>query len=170
MYTLWSHGELVGESALDYVRVIRDLRTGDLHLTSRGLTLIDRLAQTHADVYYSARRFNSDPANESHATSLAADCAAERDQYESLALEMRSPDGRVIPTEDIYIRDTAYSQAIGDECADHEESLADLPLADVLDPEDLEAFEAQLIDLTEDPPPWVSDELPREPARFQLFV
>jgi hypothetical protein len=67
MYTLWSHGELLGESRLDYVRVISDVRMGELQLTTRGLTLLDRLAQTHADAYYSARRLNSDPANESDA-------------------------------------------------------------------------------------------------------
>ena len=170
MYTLWSHGELLGESALDYVRVIPDLRTGDLHLTSRGLTLLDRLAQTHADAYYSLRRLNSEPSNQSHAKSMAADCAAEQDQYESLALELRAPDQRVIPTEDIWIRDTEFSQAIGTECDSHEEeSLTDLTLAEGSDP-DLEAFEAQLMELAEDPPPWVSEGPPREFPRFQLYV
>jgi hypothetical protein len=168
MFTLWSHGQLLGESALDYVRVISDLRSGDLHLTTMGLTLIDRLAQTHADAYYSARRLHSEQATEAD---LVADSAAERDQYDSLALELRAPDGRVIPTEDIYIRDTAFNLAIDEERDDNEEeSLTDLTLIDVLRPEDLETFEAQLIDLAEDPPPWVSDEQPQEPVRFQLYV
>ena len=42
-YTLWSHGELLGESALDYVRVFPDLRTGDLYVTTKGRMLIERL-------------------------------------------------------------------------------------------------------------------------------
>jgi hypothetical protein len=171
MYTLWSHGELLGESALDYVRVINNLRTGDLHLTSRGLMVLDRLAQTHADAYYSARRLHIEPANESDEKSLVADLAAERDQYESLDLELRAPDGRVIPSEDIYIRDTEFLLAIDEERDDDdEESLKDLTLVDILDSEDLEAFETQLKDLAEDPEPWVSDDQPREPARFQLYV
>jgi hypothetical protein len=170
MYTLWSHGDLLGESALDYMRVINNLRMGDLHLTARGLTLIDRLAQTHADAYYSARRLNIEPTNESDAKSLAADLAAERDQYESLALELRDPDGRTIPTEDIYIRDTAWLLAIDGDIEDEEELFTELPVVDVPDSEEHEALEAQLMDLAEDFPAWVSDEQPREPARFQLHV
>jgi len=172
MYTLWSHGELVGESALDYVRVISDLRTGDLHLTTKGLTLIDRLAQTHADAYHSARQLNIEPANESHAKSLVADAAAERDQYETLALELRAPDGRVIPAEDIFIRDTAWLLAIDEERhGGEEESPTDLPLDDEREAGDLEAFETQMMELAEDLcPPWASDEQPREPVRFQLYV
>jgi hypothetical protein len=55
-YTLWSHGELLGESALDYVRVDPNLRTGDLQMTERGLIVIDRLTQVREDCYRSARR------------------------------------------------------------------------------------------------------------------
>jgi hypothetical protein len=54
-YTLWSHGELLGESALDYVRVFPEVRMGDLEPTTRGLTLIGRLTQTREDSYRSAR-------------------------------------------------------------------------------------------------------------------
>ena len=170
-YTLWSRGELLGESALDYVRVIPNLRTGDLHLTAKGLTLIERLAQTHADAYYAARQLRNEAVDESDLKHVFADLAAERDQYEILALEVRAADGSVIPTEDVYIRDTDYLQAIAhDRDDDEDEALDDVALDDVLDGDDLKAFEEQLIELREDFPPWASDEPEREPARFQLYV
>lgn len=115
-YTLWSHGALLGESELDYVRVFPRLRTGDLQLTPKGLLAIERLTQTHADCYYGARRLNRetlrDTADPSDERTLRADLAAEHDQYEALALELRAPNGSVIATESIHITDTDYLLAI----------------------------------------------------------
>jgi hypothetical protein len=102
--------------------------------------------------------------------SLTADLAAERDQYEILALEVRASDGSVIPTEDVYIRDTEYLLAIAHESDEEDESPADVALDDMLNPEDLKALEEQLIELREDFPPWASDVPEREPVRFQLYV
>src|SRR5688572_22512388 len=108
MYTLWSHGQLLGESALDYARVFPKLRTGDLELTPRGLTLIGRLTQTREDSYRSARRVTNPGAgaSEDSQETFCADAAAFNDQYTALALELHASDGTVIPTEDIHITDT----------------------------------------------------------------
>ena len=171
MYTLWSHGELVGESALDYARAIDNLRSGDLHLTAKGLTLMERLSQTHADAYYTARRLRNEAINESDMQSLEADLAAERDQYESLALELHASDGAVIPTEDIWVADTEYLLAIDAERENREEEALEEPgLDDVLDPDELRAFKEELAELQEDFPPWASHGPEREPVRFQIHV
>jgi hypothetical protein len=171
-YTLWSHGELLGESALDYVRVFPRLRTGDLHLTAKGLTAFDRIAQTHADCYYAVRRSLEQRGygarcEEDEAT-LRADLAAEHDQYQSLALELRAPDGTVILTEDIHVRDTHYLMAIADECEDEEADFGDSgPEGLVDDPADVEEL---LADFDLEPEPWEQEQPEREPVRFQLHV
>ena len=169
-YTLWSHGELLGESALDYVRVIPKLRTGDLHLTEKGLIVFDRIAQTHADAYYSARRFNraNGADDELEKKTLHADLAAEEDQYAALALELRAPNGSVIGTEGIHVTDTEYLLNIDRERQDEDESLEESGTEDDLD------FDSALEDLAEefeaDHPPWASEGPERPPARFQLYV
>ena len=168
-YTLWSHGELLGESELAYVRVFPRLRMGDLKTTPKGLIVIERLTQTHADSYYAARRLSSkklqDTVDSSDENALLADLAAERDQYEALALELRAPNGSVIATERISISDTDYLQAIGCE-PDEEEEFPDGASDDVFDPA---VLEQQLEEFEEDPP-WLQPAPEREPARFQISV
>ena len=174
-YTLWSHGELLGESALDYVRVFPRLRTGDLQVTPKGLTVLDRVSQTHADAYYTARRLNREKSQGTVDTSdeetLSADLAAERDQYEALALELRAPNGVVIATEDIYISDAEYLLAIGFEADEEDElTVVDATPADALDPDNGAAVEEMLEEFEEDHPLWAQPAPERQRARFQLSV
>lgn len=154
-YTLWSHGELLGESALDYVRVFPLLRTGDLQVTPKGLIVLDRLSQTHADAYQTARRLNREKsqgtADASDEKALFADLAAEQDQYEPLVLELRAPNGAVIATEDIWVRDVEYLLAIGAE-ADEELPGVDAAPDDSLDADDVAAVEEMLERFEEDHP------------------
>ena len=171
-YTLWSHGQLLGESALDYVRVIPKLRTGDLHLTERGLIVFERISQTHADGYYSARRLNHNRAHGAldglEEKTLHADLAAEQDQYAALALELRAPNGSVIGTEGIHVTDTEYLLNIDRERDEEDESLPESGAEDTM------LSESALEDLAEefeaDHPPWLSQGPERPPARFQLHV
>ena len=174
MYTLWSKGELLGESELGYVRVFPRLRTGDLKTTPKGLIAIERLTQTHADSHYSARRLTSeklqDTVGPSDEKTLLADLAAEADQYEALALELRAPDGSVIATESIYVADTDYLQAIDSERDEEDEFPTDVASEDLLDSDDRAALQQQLEEFEEDYPPWVQPAPEREPVRFQISV
>ena len=173
-YTLWSHGELLGESELDYVRVFPLLRMGDLQVTPKGLIAIERLTQTHADSYYGARRVNNersrgtvDPSDEK---TLFADLAAEQDQHEALILELHAPNGSVIATESIYVTDTDYLRAMDSEPDKEDASPPVVALEGVLDPDDLAALEQELEELEEDHPPWAQPAPAREPVRFQISV
>lgn len=169
-YTFWSHGELLGESALDYVRVDPKLRTGDLHVTAKGLTIFDRISQTHADGYYAMKRLNAQEiCDEDEEKTLRADFAAEDDQYEALALELRAPNGEVIPTEDIYMQDTEYLLAIGAE-AEEENRVEDPALGESLEAEALQLVEELRAQIDEDHPPWAPQLPEREPVRFQIYV
>lgn len=173
MYTLWSHGQLLGESALDYVRVIPKLRTGDLDVTEKGLVLIERLSQTREDGYRSARRAVEEDAEASFDESertLFADLAALNDQYEALELELRGPNGTVIPTESIYIADTEYLQRIGMERDEEDEAPAEGSTEVGLDPDILAALEDQLAEFEREHRPWLPEEPDRPPVRFQISV
>jgi hypothetical protein len=165
-YTVWSHGELLGESELDYVRVFPHLRTGDLHVTPKGLIAFDRLAQTRADSYYAARRLNNENSrgtiDPSDQKTLFADLAAEHDQHE--ALELHAPNGSVIATESIFVTDTEYLLAIDSERAEED------ALESLVDPDDLAALEQDLEEFEEDHPPWAQPATAREPVRFQVSV
>jgi hypothetical protein len=165
---------LLGESTLDYVRVIPYLRTGDLELTEIGLTIIQRLTQTREDCYRSARRLckgkTKGELEESDMKTLLADLDAQRDQHDALAFELRATDGSVIPTESIHVTDTEYLLAIARERDEEDESSPDVRPEDVLDSDDLAALEEQLAEFEEDHPPWLPDAPEREPARFQIAV
>jgi hypothetical protein len=170
-YSLWSHGELLGESTLDYVRVISNLRTGDLHLTQKGLTVIGRLSQTRDDSYRGARRViveRSDSGDRSSEPTLRADLSALQDQYDALALELRAPNGAVIPTYDIHVTDTEWLLAIDRERDVDEESSTKDATDDGLTPDFLAALEERAESEVEEP--WLPEAPGRPPARFQLSV
>ena len=172
-YSLWSRGELLGESALDYVRVTNNLRTGDLHLTQKGLTVIGRLTQTRDDCYRSARRVNmerSDSGDESSEPTLRADLSALHDQYDALALELRAPNGEVIPTDDIHVTDTELLRAIDRERDEEEESSTEDAISGGQDPDFLADLVDQLAELVVEHPSWLPEAPDRPPARFQLSV
>ena len=80
-YTIWTRSQLLGGSELDYSRVLPRQRSGDFLPTAIGETLIP-------------------------ASSVDANGSLEPREP---SLELRGPDGSVIPTEWIEIRDTAYS-------------------------------------------------------------
>jgi hypothetical protein len=171
-YTLWSHGEQLGESALDYVRVINNLRTGDLQLTQKGLTVIGRVTQTREDSYRSARRVNMERSGSGDGSSeptLRADLTALNDQYEALALELRAPNGKVILTDGIHVTDTEFLLAIDRERDGEEDTSTQDAIDDGLDPDLLADLEDQLAELVAEEP-WLPEAPARPPARFQLSV
>jgi len=172
-YSLWSNGELLGESALDYVRVINNLRTGDLHLTQKGLTVMGRLTQTRDDSYRGARRVNrerSDSGDESSEPTLRADLSALHDQYDALALELRAPNGEVIPTDDIRVTDTEWLLTIDRERDEEDEPSTEDAMDSGQAPEVLADMVDQLAEWVVEHPPWLPEPPARPPARFQLSV
>ena len=172
-YTLWSHGELLGESALDYRRVFPNLRTGDLEVTKKGLTVLERLGQLREDCYRSALRVNKQQrgrVDESDLKALDADMRAHRDQHEAAAFELRASDGSVIPTDSIHVTDTLYLLRIDDEREEEEEE-AFLTIATLDDDPDtdLVALEEQIEEF-EERAPWLPARPERDLARFQISV
>jgi hypothetical protein len=97
---------------------------------------------------------------------VAADCAAELDQYEVLQLELRAPNGMPIPTEDIFVRDTEYLMALARD-ADEEVDSTDVATDGVVDEDDLAALEELAF---EDDMPWAQPSSDQKPVRFQLHV
>jgi hypothetical protein len=162
---------LLGESELDYVRVNPRLRTGDLHVTPRGLTVFDRISQFHADGFQAMRRLNRAKGlvSELDEREVDANFAAENDHYEALDLELRAPNGNVIPTDSIYVRDTEYLLALADQVDDDDASPSDLATDSVVDGDGDAVLEEQL-ELEEDHPSWARPAAEREPVRFQLYV
>lgn len=167
MYTLWSRGELLGESTLGYVRVYPNLRTGDLQVTPKGMAVIDRLTQARSDWRTTAKRVldrqSERPVPESEMNELLADMNSAHDQEQALGMELHAPDGSVIPTEDIYVVDTEYLLAIAKECEEEDDDI-------VLSDEDQAAVDEMLEEWEDDHPPWAQPEPEREPERFQIHV
>jgi hypothetical protein len=112
-YTVWSHGRLLGESALDYQRVFPRHRMGDFFPTEAGekvMPIATGVSKAGVDLVRSLS--GAPPGSPARAhlreTSEYADLASAEDHYDALALELRGPDGCVIPTEWIDLRDTEF--------------------------------------------------------------
>lgn len=94
-FTLWSRGQLVGHSDLSARNREARTRAGPLHLTTFGESVIEiacgvARATIESDLSVTAM----------------ADIAAAVDRVRALELQLRGPDGAVIPTNDIIIHDT----------------------------------------------------------------
>ena len=139
MYTLWSHGRLLGTTDLAWARALPRHRAGDLHPTPLGETLLPAARGSHAE----------------------------------LPLELRGPDGEVVPTEDLWIQDSEYLLAVADETPlpdEPEPEWMDDLEADAWDPE-LDAMLAEVPDLPDPPEP--DDDEPeeaREWPRYQVML
>jgi hypothetical protein len=121
-YTLWSHGRLLGESELNYKRVFRRHRMGDFYPTTAvGLKLMavaTGVSPAGIDlakmIRGSRKGFEKGKPSAGwleetlQQTPEWADFAAAQGHCDALALELRGPDGSVIPTEWIDVRDTEF--------------------------------------------------------------
>ena len=99
-YTVWSRGRQLGETDLGFVFRHNGMRCGWLHPTRIGERLIP-MATGVSPALRTVYTIGRDP------TAYADLCSAV-DQEEALELELRSPDGVPIATEDIGIIDTHY--------------------------------------------------------------
>ena len=133
-YTLWSHGRLVGETELAYARCMVKARAGDFYPTEFGQTLMPvatGAVPAAMELSRATRKAADDPCAPAEAlgtpphvvrrtASEYADFAAACDQRDALDLELRRPDGSIVPTEWIDIRDTEYLQSlVFDDDVDH---------------------------------------------------
>jgi hypothetical protein len=127
-YSLWSRGRLLGESPLDFARCMPGLLVGFLRPTPLGEKLLPVASGvTPASLAFSKLLHTSKPRipeEQWHLLPEHADYVSACDEEAALALELRGPDGKVIPTEDIAVRDTEFLMAWS-EAQDHELLAAD---------------------------------------------
>jgi len=119
-YTVWSHGRLLGETELAYTRWMPKLRGGDFFPTEFGETLMPiatggpvamkELVKAMRDAHCGSDDTPASPrgrrATTPQITAAEAELESAVKRRDALALELRRPDGSIVPTEDIDIRDT----------------------------------------------------------------
>lgn len=120
-YTVWHRGRLLGESPLDFVRCMPRLRTGFVHPTTLGEEVLPLAGGTcgAANALHRAARHCSSDEERRRLPEYAAFEAAVRESG-SFDLELRGPDGAVIPTEYVAVRDFGFLDELGDEAFDDE--------------------------------------------------
>lgn len=122
-YTVWSRGRLIGQSTLGYKRAAPGMLAGDFEPSPMGEKLMPiitgvgpalrGLHRVADDVVRVAEgQADGDPTGDYPAdvrrTTEYADAMSLVDELDSLRLELRDPDGVVVPTEMIAVNDTEY--------------------------------------------------------------
>ena len=101
-----------------------------------------------------------------------ADAVSLQDEVESLALELRDPDGNLVRTESIWLYDTRQADTNDPDPLDLDESVRhDLELLefdDDLDPEDLDCFDDDELEM--ELGDTISDVTTPEPGRYQILI
>jgi len=189
-YTVWSKDRLLGHSDLGYVQVFPKHLMGDFHPTELGNALMPVLtgvSRAYKDLAKSSIERWGDSAEkdtsreqrsgEIRSTTEYADAAEAQVHFDALELVLRGPDGSIVPTEWIGVRDTELYAA---ELEAFENDLEDIdPILG--DPADLELLRSvehdmELLDAIEDASPhYGSDDGPYEWEevtfpRYQLQV
>jgi hypothetical protein len=174
-YTLWSRGRLLGESDLGYARCLPRHRMGTLHPTDVGDRLLPVAAGVSAAGIAFGRAF--DRLEQAGRRCSREQCVPEHvdlvsavDEREALAMELRGPDGAVIPTEWIDVRDVAFLLSLAREPEpDPEPESEGDPDDGPWDPDSEDVLDEALVDEEwHSPTDDVEDELPE--MRFQLQV
>src|SRR5215216_5537232 len=127
-YTVWSHGQLIGESDLGYARFLPKARHGNFTPSDAGASAMPVVTGVPAATMALSRAILDGAPNQGvrlEMTTQYADMIAAFDRREALQLELRDESGRVIETEWIDIRDieTLFQRAEEDLCADWESSV-----------------------------------------------
>ncbi|HEX6053061.1 MAG TPA: hypothetical protein VFZ21_27525 [Gemmatimonadaceae bacterium] len=140
MYTLWSRGRLIGQSTLGYERAAPGLLAGDFEPSPFGEKLMPVITGVGPALRCLYRVMDDvwpqvDEQADGHTprgfpaairqTTEYADAVSLEHELDSLALELRGPDGAVVPTESIAVNDTEYLISL----ANAPDSVADLPLS-----------------------------------------
>ncbi|MEP6733326.1 MAG: hypothetical protein ABJE10_21965 [bacterium] len=109
-YTLWSHGQLIGDTELGFPRILDEFRTGWFFPNADGERLMPVFEAVSPAVHAFAKIEPSDDDDkllaqlELKGSALWADLAEAFHRIGSLNLEMRREDGSVVPTLDIGIQ------------------------------------------------------------------
>jgi hypothetical protein len=155
-YTVWSRGQLVGETDLGFIFRGFNRRTGWFHPTEQG----DKLMPDATGVSPALRTVWAIGRD----ATAEADLQAAIDAQERLDLELRGPDGAVIETGDIAIIDTHYLISLGE--------LSDVDDDEVeLTPEQ-QAWVDEMLEAFPDEPdePWRPSDEESELPRYQIQV
>ena len=143
-YTVWSNDRLVGETDLDYITNTSESKFGDFDATEYGEQIIsDRMAPRKA-VCARASLDEVEQANR---------------QRESIPLELRAPDGRVVATDDIEITDLEWLLSLAPL-----HPIADDWRADLDQPTEFDEFDVPEMELAD------GDEPPPDFPRYQIQV
>jgi len=191
-YTIWSHDRLLGETDLGWVRCMENVRSGFFHPSEIGTRLMPTVCGVSpaiSELSRVTREIENAPDVQAHdgarcaveQTTQYADMLAAIEHERGLSLELRGPDGKVIPTESIFVQDSEYLLSLADK-ADEEEfykntwdETTDLELDEELQASvehDLEIlFPSGGVDDWESSD-WVpeSDEAPADFPRYQIHV
>lgn len=142
-YTVWCNDRLVGETDLDYIANTSERKFGDFEATDYGREIIPVLMAPRQAICAHA------PMEEVRALFF---------RREQVQLELRAPDGRVIPTEFIEITDLEWLLTLGgddrDEDWQDDMAIAEAELSERLcacDVDDGERLDAL-------PPEWLDEE------------
>jgi hypothetical protein len=165
-YTVWSRGRLIGHTDLAFTEAVPGARAGFFFPTERGLAAV-RIAVEAAEVLLAARDGGDH-------TTFKADLVAATDRCEALLLELRGPDGAVIPTTDISIRDTelmaSWADLDDDDISSAQLSSAERRALDAAVEHDLmmldDGFGTEWATAGEDEMEWNEPEFPR----YQVYV
>jgi len=126
-YTLWSRGRMLGESDLGFVQVWENVKFGWFHpspvgekfirvLTGTGPALMTLHKMMRDPVRVVARGVEAEPDADSprdiRQTLEYADLASMVDELESLQLELRDPDGKVVAVQHMGVDDTHWKLSL----------------------------------------------------------
>lgn len=122
-YTLWSRGRLLGETDLGFARVYANHRVGWFHPSPQGEALMSVLTGTGPALKAVARLMRN-PLRSSNrsrhggsigewpsdirTTTEYADLVSSVDELESMDLQLRDPDGRIMTVEHVGIDDMQF--------------------------------------------------------------
>ena len=184
-YSLWSRGRLFGHSELAYAQWASWLRAGDFEPSERGHRLmpvilgvgpaLSALYDVAESAWRSERAVGETERSDDWPASVKcssefADAMSLQDEVESLALELRDPDGNVVPTESIWIQDTHRLLARAREGLDLDDVDGDdIDALDLADDDELGETGLELDDLDMELDEY-DEFLEPEFPRYQLFV
>lgn len=120
-YTLWSRGRLLGHSDLGYARTMPLHRMGTLVPTEEGERLLPVASGVSAAIiaWGNAKRGGAQkPASPGRGPlpiQENADLLSALDERDALGLILCGPDGHIIPTEWIDVRDCSFMQSLAEE-------------------------------------------------------
>lgn len=150
-YTVWCNDRLVGESDLDYIANTDEHWMGDFAPTPYGEQIIPVLMGPRTAML---ARDDAGPA-EASARAIA------------LPLELRAPDGSLVPGADVHITDTEWLLSLAGNIEDEwqaDVAMAEAELREELAPSEDDDSEQ----ISADPPPWIDDDADDDLDEFDV--